>query len=171
MSAQMEQLIAQFENFRAKVRQAESRFAGVEDMQARIAEVQHAVTSPDGLVTVVAGANGTVTDIRLTAGATHLEAGQLAAKIMTTLRQAVAGAVRQQAAVVDDAFGDAFGTDVSAQVRQAQEEAFGAVAAEDPASQPQQSPPPPPASRPRSSRPRTSGDDDDYFDQGGILRR
>jgi DNA-binding protein YbaB len=161
MSAHMEQLIAQFESFQAKAKQAEARFAGVEDMQERIAQVETVVTSPDGNVTVVAGAAGTVTDIRLVAGAMHLEAGRLSALIMATLRQAVAGAVQQQAGIVDDAFGDAFGVNTSEQVRQAQAEALGTVA-EEPASQQQ---------TPRSPR-RPAPRDDDYFDQdNNILRR
>lgn len=165
MSAQMEQLIAQFENFQAKVRQAETRFAEVGDMQERIAQVETTATSPSGEVTVVAGAAGTVTDIRLTAGAMHLEAGQLSSLLMSTLRKAVAGAVQQQAGIVDDAFGDTFGVNTSEQVRQAQEEAFG-TAEEEPASQEQQQQPSRPARRPA---PR---DDDDYFDDGGsFLRR
>ncbi|MEV7045741.1 YbaB/EbfC family nucleoid-associated protein [Amycolatopsis sp. NPDC051061] len=160
MSAEMDQLIAQFETFQSKVRQAEARFAGVGDMQERIAQVGTSVTSPDGTVTVTAGAGGTVTDLRLTAGAMHLEAGQLAQRIMSTLRQAVAGAAQQQAAIVDDAFGDQLGVDVSGQVREAQAEAFGTTAPE-------------PASEPQAPRPRrrpAPGDDDD-FDQGPILRR
>ena len=55
MSAQMEQLIAQFEHFQAKVRHAEARFAEVGDMQERIARLETTVTSPSGEVTVVAG--------------------------------------------------------------------------------------------------------------------
>ncbi|MEV6877369.1 YbaB/EbfC family nucleoid-associated protein [Amycolatopsis sp. NPDC051128] len=163
MSAQMDELIAQFENFRTKVQQAEARFAGVGDMQERVARVETTVTSPDGTVTVVAGAGGTVTDLRLTAGATRVEAGQLAATIMSTLRRAVAGAVQQQAGIVDEAFGDAFGVDVSAQVREAQTEAFGTAAAE-PASDQQPRQPSRPARRPAE-------DDDDDFGQGPILRR
>jgi DNA-binding protein YbaB len=164
MSAQMEQLLAQFQNFQDKVRQAETRFAGVGDMQERIAQVESTVTSPDGNVTVVAGAGGTVTDLRLAVGATHLEAGRLATIIMTTLRQAVAAAVQQQAGIVDDAFGDTLGVNVSEQVREAQAEAVG-TPAEDAASQQQA---PPPAARPRR---RPSSGDDDYFDDGPILRR
>ncbi len=160
MSAEMDQLIAQFETFQAKVRQAEARFAEVGDMQERVAQVSTSVTSPDGTVTVVAGAGGTVTDLRLTAGAMHLEAGQLAQRIMATLRQAVAGAAQQQAGIVDEAFGDQLGFDVSGQVRQAQAEAFGTAAPE-------------PASEPQAPRPRRRPDpgDDDDFDQGPILRR
>jgi DNA-binding protein YbaB len=159
MSAQMEQLIAQFENFQAKAKQAEARFAGVSDMQERIAQLETSVTSPCGNVTVVAGAAGTVTDVRLAVGATHLEAGRLSVLIMTTLRQAVAAAVQQQAGIVDDAFGDAFGVNTSEQVRQAQAEALGTDAGE-PASQHRTPRPPRPAPR-----------DDDYFDQDSILRR
>lgn len=156
MSAQMEQLLAQFETFQAKVKEAEARFAGVGDMQEQIAQLETAVTSPDGTVTVIAGAAGTVTDIRLAAGAMHLEAGRLSATIMTTLREAVAEAVRKQAGIVDEAFGDAFGVNTAEQVRQAQAEASG-TAEERPASQHQS----------RKPTPR----DDDYFDQGSILRR
>ncbi|TVT16850.1 YbaB/EbfC family nucleoid-associated protein [Amycolatopsis rhizosphaerae] len=108
MSAQMDQLIAQFENFQAKLRQAEARFAGVGDMQERIAQVETTVTSPDGNVTVVAGAGGTVTGLRLAPSAVRLGSDRLAEVIMATLRQAVGGAVRQQAGIVDDAFGDAW---------------------------------------------------------------
>jgi DNA-binding protein YbaB len=162
MSAQMDQLIAQFENFQAKVRQAEVRFSGVGDMQERIAQVESTATSPDGTVTVVAGAGGTVTDLRLTAGATRVEAGQLATTILSTLRRAVAGAAQQQAGIVDDTFGDALGVDTSAQVREAQAEAFGTTG-EPAASEPQAQQPAP--------RRRPAPRDDDYFEENTILRR
>ncbi|WP_027944844.1 YbaB/EbfC family nucleoid-associated protein [Amycolatopsis taiwanensis] len=164
MSAHMDQLIAQFENFQAKVRQAEARFAGVADMQERIAQVETSVTSPDGNVTVVAGAGGAVTNLRLAPGAVRLGSDRLAELIMTTMRQAVARAVQQQAGIVDDAFGDAFGINTSEQVRQAQAEAFGTVGQE-PASQQQA-----PQQAPRPGRRPSPGDDDDYFDQDSILR-
>ncbi|MFB9928010.1 YbaB/EbfC family nucleoid-associated protein [Amycolatopsis halotolerans] len=168
MSAHIDELIAQFENFQTKVRQAEANFAGVGDMQERIAQVENAVTSPDGAVTVVAGASGTVTDIRLAAGAARLDTAQLSVLIMNTLREAVAGAVRQQAGIVDDAFGDAFGVNTSEQVRQAQAEAWG-TEAEEPASEHQAA-----QQTPRQAAPRRRPgprDDDDYFDDNSILRR
>ncbi len=164
MSAQMDELIAQFQHFQSKVRQAEARFAGVGDMQERIARLETTVTSPDGTVTVTAGAGGTITDLRLTAGATRVEAGQLAATIMQTIRRAAAGAAQQQAGIVDETFGDAFGVDVSAQVREAQAAAFGTAAAE-PASEQEPRQPSRPVRR-AIQRP-----DDDDFDQGPILRR
>ncbi|MFF5991066.1 hypothetical protein [Prauserella flavalba] len=85
---------------------------------------------------------------------------------MSTMRQAVAGAVRRQAGIVDDAFGDTFGVNTSEQVRQAQAEAFG-TPEEEPASQ-QQSPRQEPPSTRRSGP--ADDDNDDYFDQGSILR-
>lgn len=65
MSAHMDQLIAEFEKFQSRMRQAEATFAGVGDMQERVAQVESVVTSPDRNVTVSAGAGGMVTDIRL----------------------------------------------------------------------------------------------------------
>ena len=73
----------------------------------------------------------------------------------------VAGAVQQQAGIVDETFGDTFGLNTSERVREAQAEAFGAAEQDTPEQAPQQS------SRPSRPRP-----DDDYFDdQGPILRR
>lgn len=128
MSSQMDQMIAEFDRFRSRIRQAEARFEGVEEMTERISQVRSVATSPDRNVTVTAGANGTVTGIELAQGAMSLGPAELSATLMDTLRQAVAGAVRQQAEAVDDAFGDAFGINTSDQVRQAQAEAFGGPA-------------------------------------------
>jgi hypothetical protein len=158
MSAHMDQLIAEFEKFQAKVRQAEATFAGVGDMQERVAEVESVVTSPDRNVTVSAGAGGMVTDIQLAPGAMRLAPTELSATILNTLRQAVAGAVRQQAEIVDDAFGDAFGINTSAQVRQAQAEAFG-------------TPTDDAASHEEVSTRRTIPPDDDTYEQDSIYRR
>jgi DNA-binding protein YbaB len=165
MSAHMDELIAQFRTFQAKTQQAETRFDGVADMQEQIARVHTSVTAPDGTVTVVAGAGGTVTDVQLSPEALRLDPARLSATIMSTLRQAVAGAVQQQAGIVDEAFGDTLGVDISEQVREAQAEAFGTTA-DEPASQ-QQSP------AQQASRPgRGAGPaDDDYFDDNSFLRR
>lgn len=102
----------------------------------------------------------------LAPGAMRLDPGRLSVMIMSTMRQAVAGAVQQQAGIVDSAFGDAFGVNISEQVRHAQAEAFG-TPAEEPASQQQASP----QQQPQPRRRPGPGDDDDYFDQGTVLRR
>jgi DNA-binding protein YbaB len=160
MSAHMDHLVAEFEKFRARARQAEARFAGVSDMQEQIAQVESVATSPDRNVTVTAGAGGMVTDIQLSLGAMRLDPSELSATIMNTLRQAVADAVRQQAGIVDDVFGDAFGVNLSDQVRQAQAEAFGTLA-DDHASQHEAS---------STSRPAAPPDDDE-FEHGSIYGR
>jgi len=160
MSAHMEQMIAEFEKFGARIRQAEARFAGVSDLGERVAEVESVATSPDRGVTVVAGAGGMVTDIRLTPDALRLGSTELSATIMSTLRQAVAGAARQQAGIVDDVFGDAFGIDTSEQVRQAQAAAFGTQDG-DRTSQDDET----------SSRRRPDAPGDDDFDQDTIFGR
>ncbi|WP_277681218.1 YbaB/EbfC family nucleoid-associated protein [Saccharomonospora azurea] len=161
MSAHMDELIAQFSKFQSKIREAEARFEGVGDMQQQIAELRHSATSPDGTVTVVAGAGGSVTDLTLSPSAMRLDHSQLASVILSTLRQAVAGAVQQQAGIVDETFGDTFGLNTSERVREAQAEAFGTPERDTPELAPQ------PPSRPCRPRP-----DDDYFeDQGPILRR
>jgi len=160
MSAHMEQMIAEFEKFGARIRQAETRFAAVSDLGERVAEVQSVATSPDRNVTVVAGAGGMVTDIRLTPGAMSLGPAELSATIMTALRQAVAGAARQQAGIVDEMFGDSLGVNTSEQVRQAQAEAFG-TPEDDRASQDETS----------SAGSRRPARDDDDFDQDTIYGR
>jgi hypothetical protein len=75
-------------------------------------------TSPDRTVRVVAGAGGTVTDLQLTPEAMRKPAPALAATIMSTLRAAVAEAVRREAGIVDETVGNAFGLDATEQVRQ-----------------------------------------------------
>ncbi|OLF15395.1 YbaB/EbfC family nucleoid-associated protein [Actinophytocola xanthii] len=160
MSSHMDQMIAEFEKFGARIRQAEARFAGVSDMGERVAQVESVATSPDRNVTVVAGAGGMVTDIRLAPGAMRLGPAELSATIMTALREAVAGAARQQAGIVDEVFGGAFGVNTSEQVRQAQAEAFG-TPEDRAASQDETS----------SSRRRPTPSDDDDFDQDTIYGR
>jgi hypothetical protein len=158
MSAHLDQMIAEFEKFGARIRQAESRFAGVADMGDQVAQVESVVTSPDRNVTVIAGAGGMVTDLRLAPGAMSLASTELAAMIMTTLRQAVAGAARQQAGIVDEMFGDTFGVNTSELVEQAQAEAAGTVADDHASEEPERT-----ARRPAAS--------DDDFDQDTIYGR
>ncbi|QWF79682.1 YbaB/EbfC family nucleoid-associated protein [Amycolatopsis sp. CA-230715] len=127
MSAELEALKAEFEKVQAKVKQAETRFSNVEQMQTELTALESRAASPDGSVTVVAGPGGAVKDIRLTAEALRQEPGTLSATIMTTLRQAVADAAYQQAGLVDAHLGSGAFGDLSAQDRvlEAQAEALG----------------------------------------------
>nr|WP_232328479.1 YbaB/EbfC family nucleoid-associated protein [Kibdelosporangium sp. MJ126-NF4] len=147
----MEQLVAEFEKFKARIQQAEVKFSGVGDMQDQLAQLEVVATSQDRTVRVVAGAGGTVTDIQLTPDAMRQPAPALAATIMSTLREAVADAARRQAGIVDETVAGAFGISVSDQVQRAQEEAQG-TAVEEPASQHSEQTAPP-------RRPRPSEDD------------
>ncbi|MGH3433505.1 MAG: YbaB/EbfC family nucleoid-associated protein, partial [Thermocrispum sp.] len=154
MSAEMEHLIKEFDNFQSKIRKAQEQFAGVGQMQEELVELEAVATSPDGSVRVVAGPGGAIKDIRLSQEALRQQAGAVSATIMATLNRAVAGAARKQAAVIDAHMGGLSGN-VGEQVLQAQAEAFG-VTVEDlrdnlgeqapppPAPPAQQAPPPPP---------------------------
>lgn len=155
MSAELERLTAEFEKFQTKIRQAEVAFGGVDEMQAQLAELEVAAVSPDRTVRVVAGTGGTVTDIQLAQDAMRQPAPALAATIMATLREAVAGAARRHAGIVDETMGSAFGINVTEQVRQAQAEALATAVDQ----------PPVHDSAPRR---RPVGPDDDDFSAGSI---
>ncbi|WP_033291338.1 YbaB/EbfC family nucleoid-associated protein [Amycolatopsis jejuensis] len=130
MSAEMDRLVAEFEKFQTKLKQAETQFAKVGDMQQELTALEAEVVSPDRAVTVIAGPSGSVKDLRLTPDALRQQPQQLAATIMSTLHQAVAEAARKQAGIVDAHVGQAFGINVSDQVLEAQAEAMGTTAEE-----------------------------------------
>ncbi|QYN24844.1 YbaB/EbfC family nucleoid-associated protein [Amycolatopsis sp. DSM 110486] len=130
MSAEMDRLVAEFEKFQSKIKQAEANFAKVGDLQDEVVALEATAMSPDRAVTVVAGPGGSVKDIRLTAEALRQQPQQLATTILSTLHRAVADAAVQQAGIVDAHVGAAFGLDVSGQVLEAQAEAMGTTAEE-----------------------------------------
>ncbi|PPK60748.1 YbaB/EbfC family nucleoid-associated protein [Actinokineospora auranticolor] len=154
MSADLERLTAEFEGFQARIRQAEARFSGVGQMQEQLAELEVVAISPDRSVRVVAGAGGAVKDIQLTPDALRQAAPTLAAAIMTTLREAVAEAVRRQVAIVDETVGGELGANTSEHVRQAQAEAWAAGAGT--------------ATQYQPSQPRAARSDDDDFSHDSI---
>jgi len=160
VSADLERLAAEFGRFQAKIKQAEVKFAGVGEMQDRLTQLEAVATSPDRTVRVVAGAGGAVMDLQLTPEALRQPAPALAATIMSTLRDAVAEAVRRQAGIVDETVGDAFGVNTAEQVRQAQAEALKtAVDSVSPVSSQTREPSAPPR------RPTRSDEDDDFSER------
>ncbi|MGY6656402.1 YbaB/EbfC family nucleoid-associated protein [Amycolatopsis sp. TRM77291] len=161
MSAEFEQLVAEFEKFQSKIKQAETQFAKVGEMQGELAELESVATSPDRSVTVVAGPGGSVKDIRLSPEALRQQPQQLSAAILSTLHTAVADAARKQAGIVDAQFGGAFHLNVEEQVLEAQAEALGTTA-DDLRSQMSEEPPQNPARRPRN---------EDDFSEETVLRR
>ena len=116
-------------------------------MRADITAVESRVTSPDRAVTVVAGPGGSVKNISFAEQARQLSPTQLGQVTMSTLRQAIAEAVRKQAGVMREHLGD--DTDVLARVLKTQEAAFAELG---------ETEPPVPASQP--NRPAPPGDDE-----------
>ncbi|MFC3449906.1 YbaB/EbfC family nucleoid-associated protein [Amycolatopsis speibonae] len=161
MSAEFEQLVAEFEKFQSKIKQAETQFAKVGEMQGELAELESVAASPDRSVTVVAGPGGSVKDIRLSPEALRQQPQQLAAAILSTLHTAVADAARKQAGIVDAQFGGTFHLNVEEQVLEAQAEALGTTA-DDLRSQMSEEPP--------QSTPRRPRNEDDFSEET-VLRR
>lgn len=106
MSAEFDQLVAQFERFQSQMKRVDQQFANIGDMQQRLTELEAVATSSDRAVTVVAGPSGSIKDIRLTDQAMRRPPHALAAELMTTLQKAVAEAARRQAGIVEGALGD-----------------------------------------------------------------
>ncbi|MBW4719660.1 YbaB/EbfC family nucleoid-associated protein [Saccharothrix obliqua] len=168
MSAELDQLVARFEQFQAKLHRVDQQVAGVGEMQRELAAMEVVATSPDRAVTVVAGPSGAVKDIRLTDQAMRRPPQALAAALMATLRQAVAEAARRQAAIVENALGDDMR--LTDQVLETQAQLFGVTPRELRAMTEQNPPPPhsgPPPTRPRRPAP---AEDQDDFSQRRFLR-
>ncbi|NIH82696.1 YbaB/EbfC family nucleoid-associated protein [Amycolatopsis viridis] len=128
MSPEFDRLVAQFEQFRSRLRQADERFAAVGRMSQELAGLEVVATSPDRAVTVVAGPSGAIKDIRLTEQAMRRPAQALSTALMATLRQAVAEAARRQAGIVESAVGGEM--NLTDQVLETQAQLFGTTVEE-----------------------------------------
>ncbi|WP_229905571.1 YbaB/EbfC family nucleoid-associated protein [Lentzea cavernae] len=106
MSAEFDQLVAQFERFQSQMKRVDQQFANIGDMQQQLVDLEAVATSADRAVTVVAGPSGSIKDIRLTDQAMRRPPHALAAELMSTLQKAVAEAARRQAGIVEGALGD-----------------------------------------------------------------
>jgi DNA-binding protein YbaB len=105
MSAEFDQLVAEFESFQSKLKNVDDQFGDIAGMQSELAGLEVSVNSPDRAVTVVAGVGGSVQDIRFTEAALQLGSQRLGDVVMTTVREAVAEAARRQAAIVQEHMG------------------------------------------------------------------
>jgi DNA-binding protein YbaB len=121
MSAEFDQLVAEFESFQSKLRNVDDQFENVAGMQSELAALEVSVTSPDRAVTVVAGVGGSVKDIRFTESAMQLGSQRLGAVVMGAVHEAVAEAARRQAAIVQEYVGG----DVLEQVLETQAQVTG----------------------------------------------
>jgi DNA-binding protein YbaB len=106
MTAEFDQLVAEFEAFQAQIKNVDDRFEQLAEMRSELESLQVSATSADRSVTVVAGPGGSVLDVRLTEDALRLGAARLGATIMSTLQDAIAEAARQQAGIVQEYVGD-----------------------------------------------------------------
>lgn len=102
MSAEFDQLVAEFEQFQSQIRNMDDRFEHLAGMQSELATLETRASTPDQSITVVAGPGGSVLDIRITEDAFRLGPEGLSGELMATLREAVADAVRQQAGIVEE---------------------------------------------------------------------
>lgn len=108
MSAEFDQLVAQFEDFQSRLKNVDDQFANMAGMQSELAALEVSVTSPDRAVTVVAGPGGAVQDVRFTEAALQLGTQRLGEVVMSTVREAMAEAARRQAVIVQEYAGDDF---------------------------------------------------------------
>jgi len=123
VSAEFDQLVAQFERFQSQMHRVDDQFANLGDMRQQLVELEAVATSPDRAVTVVAGPSGSIKDIRLTDQAMRRAPHELAAVLKATLHQAVAEAARRQAGIVEHALGDDM--HLTEQVLETQAQLFG----------------------------------------------
>ncbi|KZB82035.1 YbaB/EbfC family nucleoid-associated protein [Amycolatopsis regifaucium] len=170
MSAEFDQLVAEFEKFQSKLQNVDDRFANIGGMQDELSRLEATATSPDRSVTVVAGPGGAIMDVRFTEEALRQRPEGLSAALMSTIQQAVAESARKQATIVEEHMGDdlhlvdqvletqaeLFGTTVEDLKAQMAEDAPARGRAEQPddysersvlrsEAEPQQQPTPPPA--------------------------
>ncbi|MDT7801677.1 MAG: hypothetical protein QOI78_5110 [Actinomycetota bacterium] len=123
MSAEFDQVVAEFRRFEASIRNVDDRFAGLGAMRQKLTELRASAASPDGGVTVTTGPGGAVLDVEFTAAALAKGPQALSTALMATLREAVGAAARRQAVLVEEHMGDDEG--LVEQVLETQAEAFG----------------------------------------------
>jgi len=123
MTAEFDQVVAEFQRFEASIRNVDDRFSGLGAMQQELTELRASAASPDGGVTVVTGPGGAVLDVKFTDAALAKGPQALSTALMATLREAVGAAARRQAVIVEEHLGDDEG--LVEQVLETQAEAFG----------------------------------------------
>ena len=142
MSAEFDQLVAEFERFESSIRDVDDRFAGVGAMRQELTGLRASASSPDGGVTVVTGPGGAVLEVKFTDAALAKGPQALSATLLTTLREAVGEAARRQAVLVEEHLGDHLG--LVDQVIETQAVAFGTTVEEMRSKLAEATPEPPP---------------------------
>ncbi|WP_433265844.1 YbaB/EbfC family nucleoid-associated protein [Actinosynnema sp. CS-041913] len=101
-----EELVREFERFRAGLRTAGAPGTRFDGMAAEIAALEATAESPDRAITVTAGPGGSVKAIRFTERALAQGAEALGVTAAGVLHQAVAAAARRQAEIVERYVGE-----------------------------------------------------------------
>ncbi len=157
MSEPAERLLRRIEAIDTAVADNRRRAESYQRMSAELAEVTGTASSPDGVVTVVTDASGTVKNIQFTEAIRTVSPSALSASVVHTIASAQAAAARSQAEVVRRGLGD---TTLLDRVLAEDATLFGDRRPADPG------PPPRPRPEPRA----VSADADDDYDFGSVLR-
>ncbi|HVW42255.1 MAG TPA: YbaB/EbfC family nucleoid-associated protein [Amycolatopsis sp.] len=156
MSDDVERLLRRIEAIDTAAADTKRRTESYERMAAEMKAVTASVTSPDGVVTVVAGPGGDVERVTFSDRAGRLDPAALSATVTHTLAAARAAAARMQAEVVRRGLGD---SDLLDRVLAEDERLFGDRPPTDPG----------PAPAPAPSRPRQRAQDDEFFEEFDVF--
>lgn len=163
MSEPAERLLRRIEAIDTAAADNRRRSASYQRMSEELKDVTGTASSPDGAVTVITDASGTVTSIEFTEAIRTASPSALSASVVHTIASAQAAAARSQAEVIRRGLGD---TTLLDRVLDEDAALFGDTRPADPG------PPPQPALRPE---PRVGANDvdhvdDDYDSFGSVLR-
>ena len=160
MSDEADRLLRRIEAIDTAAADTQRRREAYDRMATEMKAVTASVTSPDGVVTVVAGPGGDVEQIKFRDGVGRLDPATLAASVMHTLTAAKAAAARMQAEVVRRGLGD---SDLLDRVLAEDERLFGDRSLPDPGPAPTAAPAP--ARRRRESAAR----EDEFFEDFDVF--
>jgi DNA-binding protein YbaB len=141
MNETARQLLARIEAIDTAAAENRMRAESYRHMADELKDARGQATSPDGVVTVVAGAGGSITSITFSERARETAPSALSADVMGAIAEAQAIAARMQADVVRRGLGD---TELLDRVLDSDEQLFGAArpSAATTAPLPVQAPPP-----------------------------
>ncbi|EIE97985.1 YbaB/EbfC family nucleoid-associated protein [Saccharomonospora glauca] len=171
MSGYAAQLMRRIEALDTAAADNRRRAEAYKQTEEELKNVRASVTSPDGVVTVVAGPGGSITSVTFSDRVRELSPATLSTTVQQTIAAAVAAAARRQAEVVRRGLGS---TDLLDRVIESDERLFGdqrpPESAEPHAQQAPSSAQPLPKAQasPRRAAP-SSADDEAFFQDFGVF--
>ncbi|MPY77691.1 MAG: YbaB/EbfC family DNA-binding protein [Actinophytocola sp.] len=158
MSEPAERLLRRVEAIDTAVADNRRRTETYQRMSEELKDVTGTASSPDGVVTVVTDASGTVKNVQFTEAIRTVSPAALSASVVHTIASAQAVAARSQAEVIRRSLGD---TTLLDRVLAEDATLFGDRRPTDPGPPPQQV---------RRPEPAVDHVDDDYDSYGSVLR-